>query len=244
MKTQTTLIATALIFTSILSSCRRDDRGICTRGNNDIVSETRNVDSFYGVRLEISGDVYVYQDSSAKTPEVVVEANSNLLDRIKTNVSGNTLIITDKRCISGNADITVYVTVADLKDLSINGSGNIYSKTYFDVSEMNFDINGSGNIYFDLDATDLNIDINGSGDVELTGNCTNSDYRVNGSGNIRCFEMVSEDCMATITGSGNIETYVNKSLDVQISGSGNVTYDGPVGTVNVNSTGSGNVSRK
>jgi hypothetical protein len=77
-----------------------------------------------------------------------------------------------------------------------------------------------------VSAEDLACQIDGSGEIRLNGASVNSELRVIGSGHIRGNQLNTDVCVAYISGSGTIDTWVNHALDVTIIGSGIVYYSG------------------
>ena len=63
-----------------------------------------------------------------------------------------------------------------------------------------------------------------------------------GSGNIWARDLMSEDSKVQIAGSGNIEVYATRNLDVNVMGSGEVKHRGTA-QVSASITGSGSVNK-
>jgi len=68
--------------------------------------------------------------------------------------------------------------------------------------------------------------VSGSGDLNIKGSCDNSKMMVTGSGDIVSDNFLVRTANETISGSGNIHTYVVISLKAVISGSGNIYLKG------------------
>jgi Putative auto-transporter adhesin, head GIN domain len=191
-------------------------------GDGTTTSEKRSiVGTFTEIRLEGSADVKVRQGDSI---EVMVKDYPNLLQYIRTTVSGNTLIIdiqSDTWISNSVAEVTV--TLPKLTGLEISGSG--------DIASLN-----------NLTCEDLNILIGGSGDISLVGKAKKMNVKVSGSGDVATFNFICDDITANLTGSGDIDLNVMKTLAAILSGSGDITYKGSP-TVNSQVTGSGRVKK-
>jgi hypothetical protein len=84
--------------------------------------------------------------------------------------------------------------------------------------------------------------ITGAGDYEILGEKQSAlDIYITGTGNIHAFDMEVDDCTIRITGTGDCEVNVSRSLDVQISGMGNIFYMGHP-TLTSDISGVGNVT--
>jgi len=86
------------------------------------------------------------------------------------------------------------------------------------------------------------VSVTGAADFELAGAKQEAlDIHITGTGNVSAFDMEVNDCIIRISGAGNCEVNVAESLDVIISGVGNVLYMGdPAVTSEV--SGVGNVN--
>ena len=221
------------------TSCKRT--GYCKKGKDSVVTETRDLSTFTGVNSEGSFDVYITQDNSIDAGFVKISAPSDLMEYIETSVQNGVLTIENERCFRGDNRIEIYVTSKEINDISLAGSGNITTTNELVTENMNIILSGSGNIESDLQVNSLNTEIIGSGNIKTFGETVTQKLIIEGSGNIENFGITSSTATAKITGSGNIEVYASKSLDVKIDGSGNVTYKGDA-SVTSSVEGSGTIN--
>jgi hypothetical protein len=79
----------------------------------------------------------------------------------------------------------------------------------------------------------------GAADFELSGEQQDAlDIYITGAGNVEAFDMAVNDCIIRISGTGNCEVNVITSLDVVVSGVGNIWYMGsPTVTTNISGVG-------
>jgi len=246
-------------------------------GNGNVVTQDRNVPAFTGIEVSCSADVYIKQGGSQA---VKVKADENLLNLIKTDVSGGVLEIDIDGNIRNAKIMEVYVTVVNLDKVRINGSGDVKSEGIIKGMSCEIDINGSGDVNLELDVKSLESSINGSGDVDVSGvsgafklrvagsgdftaeqlRLTNGNINVQGSGDIKLsgsadkiiidhsasgdvnlYSLNAVDVDARTNGSGDVVVNVSGILKVRLSGSGDLTYTGQPKSVDVSSSGSGEV---
>lgn len=224
-----------------LTACKKNGL-VCYHGNGNSITEQRTTGHFDAIDLRISADVHVEQSA---TYSVSVTASENLMDIIKTEVHGTTLCIDTKKnkCINGNDDIDVYVTMPELRKLDISGSGDIESKNKFNAPDLEMHISGSGNIEMDsLNTTDYSISISGSGNVRLAGTqtATSQTIHISGSGDVNTLDLATDNCDIHISGSGKAQVWAVAKLTAEISGSGDVIYKGTP-LVSSSTSGSGSV---
>ncbi len=213
-------------------------------GNGELKKETRQVSNYTSISSSGSWDVMIaYGESSS----IQVEGDANLLPYIETKVEDGRLTIKTNKNVNlrSKNKITVYVSVTRLKSVSLSGSGDIigHGKFYND-GDGEFKISGSGSIKLSFDKyQSLAAHISGSGNITLSGTANEVTAHISGSGNADCGDVISDNVMATISGSGNVKVFANKSIDASISGSGNVQYRGAATDIRSHRAGSGRVSR-
>lgn len=231
----------AILFTSLfLAACNKENT--CIHGQGAITTKTLSVAGFTGIDLAGASNVTISQGA---TQQVIATGHPNIIDLVDTDVSNNIWSITLKDGCYKNYELSFEITVPNIKDIDISGSGNIIVNDFSNQGDLAIDISGSGEITLNAfdGAENLSVDISGSGSVE--GNADFSDLKtldisINGSGNYIGFPIQTDNCEVNISGSGNCSVYVRDMLDVKISGSGNVLYKGnPIITSKI--TGSGSV---
>lgn len=209
----------------------------------DDTEEMRNVSAFTKIKNKGSFQVYV---TVGGEQSVKVTADSEVIEKIETEVRGDTLTIkidAERGWWRNNrvGDMRVDITVPSLEAAMVNGSGD-YEIVGFNGGDLEANVNGSGNItLMDAVVGELTIDIKGSGDVSATGTCDELDVEVKGSGDVsaRNMECVSGD--VGIMGSGDVDVYLKEKIDVGIMGSGDVNVWGKPEQVKSRTMGSGDV---
>lgn len=209
-------------------------------GNGSLKKLTREVGAFTSIASSGSWDVMVaYGESNS----IIVEGDENLLSYIETNVENGKLTIKTKKNVNLRTKnkIVVYVSVTQLSGISLSGSGDIMGVGKFTNSDKaEFKISGSGSIKLSFDKiASIESAISGSGNIRLEGSASQLDARISGSGNADFSNVVCDDAKAQISGSGNIKLNANKSVDANISGSGNVTNKGAAADLKKRISGSG-----
>ncbi len=207
----------------------------CKSGHGPVRGEAREVGDFDALHLNIPAQVTVTQGERFL---VEVEAEDNLLDEIRTKVKGRTLRISSEGCLKPNIRIKVHVSLPELTELEINGTGDILVPDTFRVEDVDLAINGTGNIECRLIAARVEAVIRGSGDVRLTGSANEQELKIMGSGDIDAMQMPCNTAEIRVSGSGDVYVYVIRDLDIRISGSGDAYYKGkPKVSTKINGSG-------
>ncbi len=213
-------------------------------GNKEMVKQTRSISDYD--QVSVTGMMEV-QLVAGKEGRIDIEAESNLLELIETEVSGGHLKISVKKGYnlqpSNNHPIRLVVPFESIYAVTLTGSGNISNRD--EIREKDFDITvtGSGNVNLSLVSQNLEGSITGSGDVILRGNTENFKVKVTGSGDFLAYDLQANNIDASVLGSGDIEISPGNELNAKIAGSGDIKYRGNPGKQNFKTTGSGSVSK-
>ena len=115
------------------------------RGSGNVVEEKREVSGFDRVRLDGIGELILTQGDDES---LVIEAEDNLMEYIKTSVRGDELIIninSPRRPLVPTKTLRFYVTVSELEGVSVDGAGSVEGED-LDVESIEFSIDGAGDI--------------------------------------------------------------------------------------------------
>lgn len=212
-------------------------------------TQDRHLSGFHAISVMGSFDVYITQGA---TESVKVEAPAEVINKIITEVNGDVLKVRNKddnfswRNIfnnNGHKKIVVYVTVKDIREISLSGSGDAFFKEGLSAPKLSLSISGSGDIVGKVNVKELETRISGPGDVSLSGNAATSSVRTNGSGDFRGRDLVTETSMIHVSGSGDASVNASKRVDASVSGSGDIRYTGGATQVSSHTSGSGSVYR-
>lgn len=233
---------TYLKITTLLLSCSLLLFSACNsiEGVGPLVITSRQLNVIKSVDLEMSANVYLIKGD---TQSVVISAQQNILDVIKTEVSGEKLIINSSESISVAQPIEIWVTVKNIEDIELSGSGNIASTTEFTGDKITADLSGSGKISLVIAAEKFLGDISGSGDIYVKGKVSKADFDLSGSGNIYANDCQIDKCKIDVNGSGDAKINVLSELNASIDGSGSIQYSGNPQKVKSDVNGSGHISR-
>ena len=191
------------------------------KGSGKLETRTLKLETFHKIDLGGAFDVTV---TIGKTQKVEITIDDNLWDNLDAEVEDGTLDLEwDKSCQPSD-HCTVRITMAALDEFTLHGAGNV-------------DIGG-------LDGQSLVFYLRGAGDVTLDGKVKELEIFLTGAGNCDARKLQAEDVAIVLSGVGNCETYAGKSIDVQVTGVGNVTYWGSPEKKSINVAGMGNVEAK
>lgn len=227
------LILVAALSALGIQSCHKID------GNGPIVSESRNISGFNAINAGIDGTIYYTQGPSYN---VEIHAQKNIIDILETRVSNGELKIDiDYHRILGRHDpVEIYITSPDITSLALSGSGDIKATNAISTGNMDLKISGSGTITLPaIQASYLHAKISGSGDMFVNGGTVDREkLEISGSGNADMLNVEGRAGETHTSGSGTAKVNLSETLDVHISGSGDVFYKGhPLITTSISGSG-------
>lgn len=230
------ILCTPVLF--LMSSCHM------VSGTGPVTTSTRNVSHFNAVESTMSGDTEITIDS---VYSVKVEAQKDIIDMIETSVEGDRLVIKTKDgySINSNGKIIIHVTMPQLTQLQVTGSGNAKILNNLATKSLRLDVSGSGDIETAAVSTEeFEATITGSGNIKVAGGtCKEQKLELTGNGDVDCGNLQAKLANASLTGSGNAKINVSEYLKVSITGSGDLKYSGkPQVTAQVTGSGSLNQS--
>jgi hypothetical protein len=208
-------------------------------GDGKRASETRDVADF--TKLEADGpfDVQVNQGDDRS---LQVSIDSNLLSKVKTDVSDDTLHISSNGTVfdlvSGPH---VTITIPHLVEVRLLGSGNVTARTFDEQDDVHLHDSGSGDLSFDGSSPNLAAEVTGSGAMWLTGTTDAAHYQLRGSGDLDARDMIASGADIDLNGSGDLRATVNGTVNATLDGSGDVDLFGDAQTDHVQRKGSGNL---
>ncbi len=194
--------------------------GSGTKGSGDLVTQERTVEAFSRIETNLSVEMVV---EVGKPQAVSLSFDDNLIDFIRTEVDGKTLVIDTEESFSSRNSVQIKVSVPAIDLIMTEGSGVI------DVHNLN--------------NKKFRIILSGSGDVHLDGTSEFIDIEINGSGDVDATELAAGDVAVTINGSGAARVAATGSLDAEVNGSGDVLYTGKPEAIYSSVNGSGKIRK-
>ena len=200
----------------LLSGCR----WVGVKGDGDIVTDTRKVEAFS--RLEADGAFEVKWTTGA--PALTITTDKNLLDYLRTRVSGDTLTIEWAKPLRGTRGIKINIASPSLTHLQLNGAVKF--------SGSNF----SG--------PELYVEANGATRIALEGAVNAMQAEMNGASRLDAESLTTRAMDLAINGAGRAEVHVTEVLKAEIAGAGKVVYAGDPKTVSREISGAGSIKKR
>lgn len=230
------LAYTALMAT-VLSSCNM----FCEKGTGSLTTEIRDVLEFDEIELDGAAKVFINQGTNVK---VEVEIDSNLLEFVKTKVSGMKLKIYDDKCLEEFSKYEIHITVPDLTGLYVSGNVNVKSEGLIKTDNLYLKIKDSGIVHFGVKTDDLEVVTKDSGSINLFGSAENFEIDIDDAGSVDAFGLSAKNVDTDVDDAGICKINVSSKFKGDVSGSGKIFYKGNPKKVKTSTSDSGSIKAK
>ncbi len=191
------------------------------KGSGTSKTEQRNVTGFK--RIDAGGAMNVEVDAQ-KDFSVSVEADDNLLQHIKTEVSGDTLKIYSEGKISPSAKLNVKISMPSIEGLNLSGASD-------------------GKIT-NVRADSLELKASGASEVTISGAAKNLEADASGASEIDAEGLKVEDGKIEASGASKAMVSVANNLEANASGASKISYAGEPKNLKQNSSGASSINKK
>lgn len=211
------LFASVVLTTGCHDTVTNTDTTI--RGSGRVIAESRSLGTCVGVTINSVGEVYLTQ---ADTQSIRIEADDNIMSDVISERQDSILVVGLKSGSYANTTVRIYVSLKDIRFLSIEGAGSIETVAPIGFPSLSCIINGAGNITLRGQGEEVSCILNGAGNFNaklFTAN--NLTVILNGAGT--CTATVSEKLDATVNGVGTVIYYGNPPIiKTAIAGIGHI----------------------
>lgn len=232
-----------LLFAALcFSGCEKERWDDCFTPTGSIVMDERSVPAFTEVDISDKIDLVL---TEAGEDRLVVEAGKGLLEQIRTEVIGGTLVIRNENTCNWvrrfNVPITVHLSCSSLEQVTYRGTGSITCTNPITTPHFRFHSErGAGNVDLQLDVAGCYFGLfDGTANVTITGQCIEAWYYTFGFGHIRAHDFHTQICHPHNNCSGDITCYASEEVAATIDNAGDIYYTGDPDSVHLNASGTG-----
>lgn len=213
---------------------------------NDANAEVRNVTSFTGIKVSGGIDVYLSQGSDYSL--AVSAADQENVDNIKTEVKNDVLEITyidrNSRHNSSNKKLRAYISFKTLVSIEGSDACDFYINNQLTGNSLLVKLSGACDIKGPVKLTNLSIELTGASTVKLNGDTQNLKVDASGASDIKNYNLVTENCIAKLSGASDVRITVTNSITASASGASTLFYHGNPDKRDVSSSGASSISQK
>jgi hypothetical protein len=192
------------------------------RGSGTPATETRELESFDKIEIGGAFDLVVHVEPGV-TQKVEVTADDNILAKVDTSVSGGELDVSveDVTLLRPKTDLRVEVWIPSLVAIDASGAADI-------------DVAG-------LHGESFALELSGATETAVRGTVDTFEVEISGAGELDARDLQAKSVTLELSGAGEASVWASETLDVEISGAGDVTYFGKPANVTQQISGAGSM---
>ena len=210
-------------------------------GNGDVISEERVIEDFSGLKVSSGIDVIMKQGNKIS---LLLEADENLHEAIKTEVNDNTLKIYTSKRIRKARTLKVYLIYKDLNTIRVSSAGDVRGENTLRTEHLRINLSSAGDLKLDLEADEVNCDISSSGDARLSGSTNLLDADLSSAGDLYAFELIAKECRVSCSSAGDARVHATEKLELRSSSAGSIYYKGDAKDVSAHKSSAGSIVKK
>jgi hypothetical protein len=199
-------------------------------GSGNVVTEARPVGAFREIAVEGTGQLVITQGDRES---LTIEAEDNVLPAIESEVRNGRLTLDRDggghwwfSSFRPRKPIIYHVTVKELTAVRLSGAAELRAGD-LRASRLEVATEGAGEATLDrLTADELVVSLHGAGTIRASGTVTRQEVEMGGAGEYLAGDLASRDARVELRGAGEATVRVSDTLDVRISGPGEVSYIG------------------
>ncbi len=224
-----------------ISACADGQLRKTVTGNKNVTKEQRTAGSFDGVKVSSGVDVYLTQGDQNN---IVVEADENLHQYIKTDIEDGVLKVYSDANIRDAERKRVYVTMKQINSLATTSAGDLYGETPVKTDNLRLTANSAGDIKLEVYAKTVEANGSSSGDITLSGEAESMEASLSSAGDLNAYDFKVKKADVSVSSAGDADIYVTDDLVARASSAGDINYKGNPAKVDAHSSSAGGVHRK
>jgi len=210
-------------------------------GNGRVISQTRDLQEFSGVKVGSGIDVFLTQGTPQR---VEVEADENLQDWIRTEVEGNVLHIFTERNIRLAKMKKVHITCQIIDKIEVSSAGDVTSLTPFKTDKLDIDMSSAGDLKFEVEAREISISISSAGNVTIKGKTDTLKADLSSAGDLNAYDLEARVGEVSVSSAGSANVYVTEEATFRSSSAGDIDYKGEPRIKEIHTSSAGSVNKK
>lgn len=237
---------TAIFFAGMIllwtEGCQKASVADCFLSTGKIIKVERPVGGFHTVVLKDNVNLFLRQ---ADTDGLIVEAGSNLMNKIYTDVRDSVLFIGNNNSCnwvrSYKKLVNVYLDFIRLDSLEYRSVGDVRNQDTLRLDNLKIEVHeGAGLIALTVDVNEIHTNLHyGTADIKISGKCVLSYVYSAGFGRIDNRDLEAMQIYADNRSSNDMYLHAVQVLAVTIHNIGNIYYTGNPEKIDLKRLGSG-----
>lgn len=208
------------------------------RGNGNVIRETRDLSNFTGVNVSGAFEVVLKPGPF----DVVVEADENLMQVIRTEVKNGQLhIYTDGLSIKKARKLNLYVSLPELRDLDVSGAAEVSGKEAFATQLLRIEMSGAAELALNVAVDELHFKSSGAAETDLQGMATKALISLSGASELQANALENQLMEVHQSGASSAEVHCEADIQASVSGASSLRCNGKPTSHRIDRSGAASV---
>jgi len=152
--------------------------------------------------------------------------------------------IKDKIKFDNSSNVKVYVTYDSLVSIKITGGSKVNFESTYMLDSLYLELSGGSILTADLNCKNFETKVTGGGKLILTGFTEFCNIDLSGGSTSESYDFAIDDLVCEISGGGVVSHTVNKTIEIDASGSSTFNYKGDAIIIKQDLSGGSSVVKK
>ncbi len=236
-------ILVTTILSLLLFSCNLDmNFGAGIKGNGTVKIENRTLNqSFNAVKASQGLDVYLTQGNEES---IVIEADENLHNLIKTEVKDNELRIYAEKNIGYASSKKIMITFKNISKITSTSGSDVVSTNTIHADNLELNSSSGSDMKLDVNTKTLQCNSSSGSDLKLSGKTEKLFAEASSGSDIKAADLIAESSQVKATSGADITVNTAKELTADANSGGDIKYYGNPEKVNKTDSHSGNITKQ
>ncbi|MFH4964065.1 head GIN domain-containing protein [Gaetbulibacter sp. M235] len=236
-------ILVSTILSLLLFSCNFDmNFGPGVKGNGNVQIENRTLNqSFNAIKTSQGLDVYLTQGDEES---IIIEADENLHNLIKTEVKDNELHIYLEKNIGYASSKKIMVTFKDISKITSTSGSDVISTNTINAENLELNSSSGSDMKLDLNTITLHCNSSSGSDLKLSGKTQKLIAEASSGSDIKAADLIAESSQVKATSGADITVNTAKELTADANSGGDIKYYGNPQIINKTDSHSGSITNQ
>lgn len=197
--------------------------GPSINGNGVVERETRKLDDFSSIKASHGLEVHLIPDNKEF---VVVEADNNLFQTIRTEVSGDELEIYADEQIRRAKSKKVFVHYKEIDEVRSSSGSHVYTDDLLRSKSLILTASSGSHQKMEISTSRLNSKCSSGAHISIEGKSQKATFKASSGAHIKAKNLTTDDANADVSSGAHITFTVLEHLDGEASSGGHIYFYG------------------
>lgn len=237
-----TKIVIAAVVALLFASCNMNIGSLKkVEGSGNVVTKNRNLPADF-TSVKASNGLEVVLEQGTNT-EVKVEADDNLQEHIKTEVTDGELKIYSDVNIRNAKAKKIFVRLARLNSLETSSGSSVSSVNVLENTSMDFSSSSGSEIDVKVNAATVSCKSSSGSEIKISGKADKLDTESSSGSTIDAENLTVKSAIADSSSGSSISLNVSEKLTAEASSGSSVSYEKEPKTISKKMSSGGNISK-